>query len=56
LTQQLARGFFLSQERTYSRKLKEFFIALNIERNLEKERILELYCNPSTWAAKAATV
>jgi penicillin-binding protein 1B len=45
LTQQLARGFFLSRERTYSRKLKEFFIARNIERHLSKQRILELYCN-----------
>ena len=45
VTQQLARGFFLSRERTYSRKLKEFFIARNIERRLSKERILELYCN-----------
>ena len=45
LTQQLARGFFLSRERTLSRKLNEFFIAQNIERHLSKERILELYCN-----------
>jgi penicillin-binding protein 1B len=45
LTQQLARGFFLSRERTYTRKLKEFFIARNIERRLGKQRILELYCN-----------
>lgn len=45
LTQQLARGFFLTRERTYTRKLKEFFIARNIESRLSKERILELYCN-----------
>jgi penicillin-binding protein 1B len=45
LTQQLARGFFLSPDRTLTRKLKELFIARNIEHRLSKERILELYCN-----------
>lgn len=45
ITQQLARNFFLSAEKTYTRKIKEIFLALRIERELEKDEILELYLN-----------
>lgn len=45
LTMQLARGFFLSREKTYIRKIKEIFIAWHIEQTLSKEEILELYIN-----------
>lgn len=45
LTQQLARGLFLSRERTYTRKVKEAIYALQIERVYTKEQILTLYCN-----------
>ncbi len=45
LTMQLARGFFLSREKTYIRKIKEVFIAWHIEQVLSKEEILELYLN-----------
>ncbi len=45
LTMQLARGFFLSREKTYIRKVKEIFIALHMEQELTKEEILELYLN-----------
>jgi penicillin-binding protein 1B len=45
LTQQLARGFFLTPERTYSRKLKEMTIARRLEELLTKEQILEHYVN-----------
>lgn len=45
LTMQLARGFFLSREKTYLRKVKEIFIAWHMERVLSKEEILELYIN-----------
>jgi len=45
LTQQLARGFFLTPERTYTRKLAELLIALQLEARLSKEKILEYYCN-----------
>jgi penicillin-binding protein 1A len=45
LTQQLAREFFLSREKTYTRKIKEILYALQIERLYTKEQILELYCN-----------
>jgi penicillin-binding protein 1A len=45
LTQQLAREFFLSREKTYTRKIKEMMYALQIERLYTKEQILTLYCN-----------
>ncbi len=45
LTQQLARTLFLSNVRTYGRKLKEAGIALLIEAQLTKTQILELYLN-----------
>ena len=45
LTMQLARGFFLTREKTYIRKIKEIFIALHMEQELSKQEILELYLN-----------
>ncbi|NQX88738.1 MAG: penicillin-binding protein 1A [Halioglobus sp.] len=45
LTMQVARNYFLSHERTFIRKFNEILLALEIERNLSKEEILELYCN-----------
>jgi len=45
ITQQLARNFFLSNEKTYIRKIREIFIALHIEQLLSKDEILELYLN-----------
>lgn len=45
LTMQLARGFFLSREKTYIRKVKEIFIAWHMEQVLNKQEILELYLN-----------
>ena len=45
ITMQLTRNFFLSSERTYTRKLREIFLALKVERELSKEEILELYLN-----------
>jgi 1A family penicillin-binding protein len=45
LTQQLARTLFLSNVRTYGRKLKEAAIAMLIEAQLTKKQILELYLN-----------
>ncbi|MEH0873140.1 peptidoglycan glycosyltransferase/peptidoglycan DD-transpeptidase MrcA [Pectobacterium cacticida] len=45
ITQQLARNFFLSPERTLSRKVKEVFLAIRIEQLLTKDEILELYLN-----------
>ena len=45
ITMQLARNFYLSSEKTYVRKLSEIFLALKIERELDKNKILELYLN-----------
>ncbi len=45
ITQQLARNFFLSNEKKIIRKIKEIFIAIHIEQLLTKEEILELYIN-----------
>ncbi|AZZ96728.1 PBP1A family penicillin-binding protein [Pseudoalteromonas sp. R3] len=45
ITMQLARNFFLTREKAYIRKVKEIFIALHIERLLNKDEILELYLN-----------
>ncbi len=45
ITQQLARNFFLSPERTLTRKIKEVFLAIRIEQLLTKDEILELYLN-----------
>jgi len=45
LTQQLARGFFLTPVRTFKRKLAEAMIATQLERRLTKQQIFEFYCN-----------
>lgn len=45
ITMQVARNFFLSAEKTYTRKLTEILLALKIDRELSKEEILELYLN-----------
>jgi penicillin-binding protein 1A len=45
ITMQVARSFFLSNERTLMRKLSEVLLAYKIEANLSKDQILELYIN-----------
>lgn len=45
ITMQVARNFFLTREKTYLRKLNEIFLSLKIEKELSKEKILELYLN-----------
>lgn len=45
ITMQVARNFFLSPEKTYTRKLREILLAFKIERQLSKNEILELYLN-----------
>jgi penicillin-binding protein 1A len=45
ITMQLARNFFLSNERSYTRKIYEILLALKIEQTLTKEQILEIYIN-----------
>ena len=45
ITQQLARNIFLTNTRTFGRKLKEMVLALALERKFSKDQILELYLN-----------
>jgi penicillin-binding protein 1A len=45
ITQQVARNFFLSPEKSYTRKLIEMFTAFRIENELTKDEILQLYLN-----------
>jgi len=45
ITQQLARNIFLTNSRTFGRKLKEGVLALALERKFTKDQILELYLN-----------
>jgi penicillin-binding protein 1A len=45
LTQQLVRAFFLTPERTWTRKVREAILAYRVERNHTKEEILYLYLN-----------
>ena len=45
ITMQLARNFYLSKEKTYTRKINEIFLAFKIEGELSKQQILELYLN-----------
>lgn len=45
ITMQVARNFYLSTEKTFTRKIYEILLALKIERTLSKEKILEIYMN-----------
>jgi penicillin-binding protein 1A len=45
ITMQVARNFFLTNEKTLNRKIYEILLSLKIEKNLTKDQILELYMN-----------
>lgn len=45
ITQQVAKNFYLSNERTFTRKFNEALLAYKIEQTLSKDQILELYFN-----------
>ena len=45
ITMQVAKNYFLSRERTFIRKFNEILLAIQIERELSKQEILELYLN-----------
>lgn len=53
LTQQLSKTIFLTRERTIRRKVKELLMAVQLERNLSKDEILELYLNQVYYGAGA---
>ncbi|MFH0886935.1 MAG: transglycosylase domain-containing protein, partial [bacterium] len=53
ITQQLARSLFLTQKKTFTRKIMEVILALQIERHYTKEEILELYLNMVYWGQNA---
>lgn len=53
LTQQLAKNLFLTQERTYSRKIQEVVLALWLEAEYSKSEILDLYLNRVYFGAGA---
>jgi penicillin-binding protein 1A len=59
LTQQTARQFFLTLEKTWVRKIKEVLLALRIEREFTKEEIITLYLNKvnfgDAWGVAAAS-
>lgn len=45
ITQQTAKNLFLTNERTLTRKIKELFYAIQLERQYSKDEILTMYCN-----------
>lgn len=45
ITQQLAKQLFLTPEKSWSRKINEMFLAIEIEKNLTKDQIFEMYAN-----------
>ena len=53
ITQQVAKNFFLSSERTISRKIKEAILALKLERTFSKQHIMTLYLNQIFLGARA---
>jgi hypothetical protein len=60
LTQQLAKNLYLEPDRTVERKLRELLLAVELDRALGKDRVMELYLNvvefgPGIWGVGAAT-
>lgn len=53
ITMQVARNFFLTRAKTYTRKLNEILLALKIEQELTKDEILELYLNKIYFGKRA---
>jgi penicillin-binding protein 1A len=53
ITQQLVRNLYLSPRKTFSRKLQEALLALELERKYSKEEILELYLNQIYFGERA---
>lgn len=49
ITQQLSKLIFLKPEKTITRKIKEMFLSIQIERNFSKQEILQMYLNQIYW-------
>lgn len=45
ITQQLAKNLYFSQQKKFTRKIAELFVAIDLEKNYSKDEILELYMN-----------
>ena len=56
ITQQLAKNEYFTQEKTFTRKIAEVFMALKIERELDKDTILSLYLNSINFGSGYETV
>lgn len=53
ITMQVARNFFLSPQKTYTRKIREILLALKINREFSKDKILALYFNKNFYGQRA---
>jgi penicillin-binding protein 1C len=53
ITQQLAKNLFLTPEKTISRKIKEIFLAIELESQYSKDKVLELYLNQIPYGSNA---
>ncbi|QKV94739.1 penicillin-binding protein [Streptomyces sp. NA02950] len=53
ITQQYVKNYYLDQEQTVTRKVKEFFIAIKLDREVSKDKILEGYLNTSYFGRNA---
>ncbi len=53
ITMQVARNFFLTRKKTYGRKIKEILLALKIDKELSKNKVLELYLNKVYFGKRA---
>jgi membrane peptidoglycan carboxypeptidase len=53
ITQQYVKNYYLGQEQTVTRKVKEFFISIKLDRETSKDRILEGYLNTSFFGRNA---
>ncbi|MFF3844731.1 transglycosylase domain-containing protein [Streptomyces sp. NPDC002328] len=53
ITQQYVKNYYLAQEQTVTRKVKEFFIAIKLDRETSKDEILEGYLNTSFFGRNA---
>lgn len=56
ITQQLCKNIYFTQERKLERKIAEVFMAIELEKELQKEEILELYINTSYFGSGCYTL